>query len=100
MLLLIPDLKMAAAYRSETLLCTKLHGVTSPKTAICCKHGYEPLDCVKFAAFLYQLRDGQLLKKYSTTVRDAVRVITVEPGYNDIGLYNTSYIASDILWYN
>jgi hypothetical protein len=25
--------------------------------------------------------------------------ITVEPGYNDIGLYGTSSIASDILWY-
>jgi hypothetical protein len=24
---------------------------------------------------------------------------TVEPAYNDIGLYDTSYIASDILWY-
>jgi hypothetical protein len=24
---------------------------------------------------------------------------TVEPGYNDIGLYDTLYIASDILWY-
>ena len=25
--------------------------------------------------------------------------ITVKPGYNDIGLYNTSLVASDILWY-
>jgi hypothetical protein len=24
---------------------------------------------------------------------------TVEPVYNDIGLYDTSYITSDILWY-
>ena len=24
---------------------------------------------------------------------------TVEPGYNDIGLYDVSHIASDILWY-
>jgi hypothetical protein len=24
---------------------------------------------------------------------------TVEPGYNDIDVYNTSSIASDILWY-
>ena len=24
---------------------------------------------------------------------------TVEPGYIDIGLYNISYIASDILWH-
>jgi hypothetical protein len=27
------------------------------------------------------------------------RLITVEPGYNDTGLYNASSIASDILWY-
>ena len=25
------------------------------------------------------------------------RVYTVEPGYNDIGLYGTSYITSDIM---
>ena len=25
--------------------------------------------------------------------------ITVEPGYNDIGLYDTSSIPPDILWY-
>jgi hypothetical protein len=24
---------------------------------------------------------------------------TVDPGYNDIGLYDISSIASDILWY-
>jgi hypothetical protein len=24
---------------------------------------------------------------------------TIEPGYNDIGLCHTSFIASDILWY-
>jgi hypothetical protein len=24
---------------------------------------------------------------------------TVQPGYNDIGLYDTSLIAPDILWY-
>jgi hypothetical protein len=24
---------------------------------------------------------------------------TVEPGYNDVGLYYTSYIASHILWH-
>ena len=24
---------------------------------------------------------------------------TVEPSYNDIGLYDTSHITSDILWY-
>jgi hypothetical protein len=26
-------------------------------------------------------------------------VNTVEPGYNDIGLYDTSFITSDVLWY-
>jgi hypothetical protein len=30
---------------------------------------------------------------------DYKKLTAVEPGYNDIGLYNTSYIASDILWY-
>jgi hypothetical protein len=24
---------------------------------------------------------------------------TVDPGYNDIGLYDTSFIKSDILWF-
>jgi hypothetical protein len=24
---------------------------------------------------------------------------TLEPGYNDIGLYDTSSIASDMMWY-
>jgi hypothetical protein len=28
-----------------------------------------------------------------------LHVYTVEPGYSDISLYNTSSIASDILWY-
>jgi hypothetical protein len=28
-----------------------------------------------------------------------IYIHTVEPGYNDIGLYDTSSIASDILWY-
>jgi hypothetical protein len=28
-----------------------------------------------------------------------LNVVTAEPGYNDIGLYDTSRIASDILWY-
>ena len=27
------------------------------------------------------------------------KINTVEPGYNDIGLYDTSPITSDILWY-
>jgi hypothetical protein len=29
----------------------------------------------------------------------AYRKITVEPGYNDTGLYDISPITSDILWY-
>jgi hypothetical protein len=33
------------------------------------------------------------------TFRWLIIVNTVEPGYNDIGLYDTSPIASDILWY-
>jgi hypothetical protein len=28
-----------------------------------------------------------------------VYLYTVEPAYNDIGLYDTSFIVSDILWY-
>jgi hypothetical protein len=28
-----------------------------------------------------------------------IALYTVEPAYNDIGLYDTSSIASDILWY-
>jgi hypothetical protein len=24
---------------------------------------------------------------------------TIEPGFNDISLYDTSFLASDILWY-
>jgi hypothetical protein len=32
--------------------------------------------------------------KYMLTYR-----YTAEPGYNDTGLYDTSLIASDILWY-
>jgi len=27
------------------------------------------------------------------------RILTVEPAYNDIGLYDTMLIQSDILWY-
>jgi hypothetical protein len=33
------------------------------------------------------------------TVYTHMLIYTVEPGYNDIGLYDTSTIASDILWY-
>jgi len=29
---------------------------------------------------------------------DVVPQSTVEPGYNDIGLYDTSLIKSDIMW--
>jgi hypothetical protein len=31
--------------------------------------------------------------------RERNKACTVEPGYNDIGLYDTSPITSDILWY-
>jgi hypothetical protein len=34
-----------------------------------------------------------------TTTLSEDKLITVEPGYSDIGLYVTSSIASDILWY-
>jgi hypothetical protein len=34
-----------------------------------------------------------------TTVLSVRRKSTVEPAYNDIGLYDLSSIASDILWY-
>jgi hypothetical protein len=39
---------------------------------------------------------------YSTEFLESkspARVIPVEPGYNGIGLYETSSIASDMLWY-
>jgi hypothetical protein len=36
------------------------------------------------------------LKRISLSEKFA---ITGEPGFNDFGLYNTSLIASDILWY-
>jgi len=29
----------------------------------------------------------------------ALQFSTIEPGYYDIGVYNTSSITSDILWY-
>ena len=32
-------------------------------------------------------------------VRKGEMSYTVEPGYNDIGLYDTPHITSDILWY-
>jgi len=32
-------------------------------------------------------------------IRYRILLYTVEPGYNDIDLYDTSYIASDIVWY-
>jgi hypothetical protein len=37
---------------------------------------------------------GMLLPRLSN-----INTRRVEPGYNDIGLYDTSSIASDILWY-
>jgi hypothetical protein len=37
-----------------------------------------------------------LQKRTRWTLQD---INTVKPGYNDIDLYDTSSIASDILWY-
>jgi hypothetical protein len=48
-------------------------------------------------------------RKYRITVKlnmafilnkDTCIAYTVEPGYNDIGLYNTPSITSDIMWYH
>jgi len=40
-----------------------------------------------------------LLKFHICTKQDKIMVLcTAEPGYNDIGLYDTSPIASDIPW--
>ena len=46
--------------------------------AICCKHGYGPSSCLNVWACHYQLKDGQLLKKGSTSLREIVRVISKE----------------------
>jgi hypothetical protein len=40
-----------------------------------------------------------LFKTVSDEYGARLNVVTAEPGYNDIGLYDTSRIASDILWY-
>jgi hypothetical protein len=40
---------------------------------------------------------GQLFFLVSIFILNAT--CTVEPGYNDIGLYDASYIVSYILWY-
>jgi hypothetical protein len=37
---------------------------------------------------------------HKATLRDKIECLyTVEPGYNDIDLYDTALIESDILWY-
>jgi hypothetical protein len=38
-------------------------------------------------------------KKCKDRFKTLALISTVEPGYNDIGLYDTSPIASDVLWY-
>jgi hypothetical protein len=38
-------------------------------------------------------------RKGAETCRSGIFLNTVKPGYNDIGLYDTSPTASDILWY-
>jgi hypothetical protein len=35
-------------------------------------------------------------RRHNSDVKELTN--TVEPGYNDIGLYDTSLIASDVLW--
>jgi hypothetical protein len=52
--------------------------------------------CWRFKYFgLSHSVDWQML----TTPRGLTPHNTIEPGYNDIGLYDTSPIASDMLWY-
>jgi len=43
------------------------------------------------------LQNTTILQMTTTLSED--KLITVEPGYNDIGLYVTSSIVSAILWY-
>jgi hypothetical protein len=38
-------------------------------------------------------------QQFSNLLSHDVRVTDTEPGYNDIGLYNTSPIVSGVLWY-
>jgi hypothetical protein len=42
---------------------------------------------------------GRLHIEFSDENHPDILRNTVEPGYNDIGLYDTSHIASDVLWY-
>jgi hypothetical protein len=43
------------------------------------------------------LQNAIILQMTTTLSED--KLITVEPGYKDVGLYVTSSIASHILWY-
>ena len=50
--------------------------------------------------FLYKLQS--LLKSYTATCKTNTSIkfqYSVEPGYNDIGLYDTSSITSNVLLY-
>jgi hypothetical protein len=54
----------------------------------------EALDCT-----LWGTRFG---RGYGPVVRQTtewiIHISTVKPGYNDLGLYDTSSITSDVLW--
>jgi len=45
--------------------------------------------------------DGEsyITKNFIMCIRNRILLYTVEPGYNDVDLYDTSFIASDIVWY-
>jgi hypothetical protein len=62
------------------------------------------LSCVKctqiFAILLFRVEQRFAAALYSTIQIDRLHMLnTVEPGYNDMGLYHTSSIVSDVLWY-
>jgi hypothetical protein len=46
--------------------------------------------CCSFILHKYYLDNSHIFQRAD---------LTVEPGYNDIGLYDTSLIESDILWF-
>jgi hypothetical protein len=54
--------------------------------------GVAGLAAYKFVEGLWWLEGGG-------TVKNSISLHAVQPGYKDIGLYDTSSIASDILWY-
>jgi hypothetical protein len=44
-------------------------------------------------------RENYITKNFIIYIRNRILFYRVEPGYNDIDLYDTSYIASDIVGY-